>query len=155
MLSEETAVALQELTPLVPDEEQESFAEIIKPSKSKKLLSTENVKWLLGILIPMIFTLWLRTLPDKNAEEANQRQAESNAIQQREAELLENGVEALQQLLEHLDQSGICVPGQFEAPPHDVQPVINDADAAVQSPDMESQEDEADDPKEKPDFQQQ
>lgn len=137
-LSNETVTSLQELKPLVPDEQQESFAEIVTPSKSKKLLSVENIKWLLGILIPMIFSLFLRALPDKDAEEANLLQAESNAIlqtdvdlHQEDTELRREEIELFHEFFEYLKENGICIPAQVEGLPHDVQTIENDLDAVL------------------------
>lgn len=143
-IDEETAAALQEVASLVPDGERKNLEIVIAPAKKEHFLSLENLKWLLGVLVPIIFALLLRTLPDEKAEENIQLQREQNAIEQRENELREAEVKMLAEFLDYLEQSGVGFPAQVDSVAEDVDTIDEDINAGFDDANTGSDEEDAD-----------
>ena len=159
-IPESTLESLRELSPLVPEEKREEFSEIIAPAKAadRKILTVENLKWLIGIILP----IFLYLLPDKNAEEHNQLHKDSNEIARETVELLEpdSEEEMVEKFLKYLDDNGFAlmkkdevVYDQLEGIPNCVGALEEDIDAFGDSSILDGQNDNADDQTENHDFQ--
>lgn len=57
-IAEETLETFRKLEPFVPEGEKEKFKELVEPQqgKERKIFTAENVKWLLGIIIPVLLS---------------------------------------------------------------------------------------------------
>lgn len=113
-ISEETINSIKKLAPFIPEKEQEEFQEIISisPKEGQKVLTIDNFKWLLGIIIPIIFSFVLKYAPDSSQEEQLRLQREQNEIILRIAESLESGSDdnEFEKFLEFFDNRGIVSP---------------------------------------------
>ena len=122
--------SLQKLLPLVPEEKREEFGKIVAPEKSKewKLITAENIKWLLGIIIPILVTIYLHQLPDKNAEESLQLQREELAVKQEENELRRENMELFCEFFDYIKENGIGFSEQISTLPEQFDTFENDTD---------------------------
>lgn len=105
--------SLQSISPLVPEEKKEEFEKIVAPEKSKerKLITAENIKWLLGIIIPILFSLYQQSFSNKSEEERLQLHRESNDIAREIVEALEQDSEGtgIEKFLQYLDDNGFAL----------------------------------------------
>lgn len=112
-IAEETLETFKELEPFVPEKEKEKFKEIVEPPKEKKrkILTAENIKFLVGLIIPMLFSLYMYNLQNKTDEEQLRLKRESNAIEERKAEALEaiSSGEAFKQFFDYLKDNGLVL----------------------------------------------
>ena len=69
-VSTDTLEMLRELSPLIPENDCEEFDEIISPEKSKerKILTTENFKWLIALILSIVMPLLIHYLDSKPSE---------------------------------------------------------------------------------------
>lgn len=111
VLDESTVESLQKVTPLVPEEQQEKFQSIIspKPKEKGKILSIENVKWLLGIVLPILVSLYLHNLPDKNAEKSLRLQETQTESINELSESAAGFSETFEQFIERLNEEGLNI----------------------------------------------
>lgn len=104
-VEEHTLSSLRVAAPLVPEESREKFAEITaaEPGNGRKILTAENIRWLLGIIIPILFSLFIHYLPDANAEEGLRLQRENNELQRESNELQRESNESDKRIIELLE----------------------------------------------------
>lgn len=155
-VSIETMESFHKFAPYVPEKEQEEFNKIIAPEKSnqRKILTVENVKWLLGIIIPILFTLYLHQLPDKNAEESLQLQKEQIATEQEENALQRESTELLREFFEYIEENGVSFPEQIGPLREQIDAIENDTEVIQNLVVPDAQHEEADDQEENQDLQQ-
>ena len=136
-IPEGTLEPLRELAPLVPEDKREEFEEIVAPEKAaeKKILTIENIKWLLGIILPILFTFYMNQLPDKTAEEHNQLHREEIATQQEEIELRKEEIKLFREFFDYVKENGIGLPEQVDVVPEHVETIDEDVDA-LHGPDL-------------------
>lgn len=138
-VKEDTLTSLRAATPLIPEESQEKFNEIttIEQGEGWKILTAENIKWLLGIIIPIIVSICLYNLGSKNAEEQLELLSGLNEIGEEIVELLDrNSEESYEDFPEEIPGYQGVFNEDVDAISDLVAPDRQDNDAANQSSDQ-------------------
>lgn len=134
----ETLEPLREMTKFVPEEKREEFQEIVsdKESKASKILTVENVKWLLGLIIPMLFSLCLFYLPNKNEEKSLQEDQKQTAIMQEQVDSTDRLADNIGDLIHCIENIGSYIHIQIDIAPNNINEVPNDIEPIPDGIDM-------------------
>lgn len=107
---EETIAPIREMALFVPEENREEFQKIVAPDSTgkNKIISTENIKWLIATIISVIAIL-VSLKTQTIDEETKQILRNRNEIEEDKLEVMESGLTAINNLLEYLQEAGVDI----------------------------------------------